>query len=83
MGLISPKKLRVSNLCQLKKTTLTDAERAKRIRQTAREAGTDNNPASFDRAFEKVVQPPKKQERLMWSRNSEGQLLQGCIVAAP
>jgi hypothetical protein len=38
-----------------KKTKLTDAERAKRIRETAREIGTDNDPASFDRAFEKVV----------------------------
>lgn len=40
-----------------KKTTLTDAERAKRIRETAREIGTDNDPDSFDRAFEKVVRP--------------------------
>ena len=40
-----------------KKTTLTDAERAKRIRETAREIGTDNDPASFDRAFKKVVRP--------------------------
>ena len=39
-----------------KKTTLTDAERAKRIRETAREVGADNDPASFDRAFEKVIQ---------------------------
>lgn len=38
-----------------KKTSLTDAERAKRIRETAREIGTDNDPASFDRAFKKVV----------------------------
>jgi hypothetical protein len=43
-----------------KKATLTDAERAKRIRETAREAGTDNDPASFERAFEKVVQPEKQ-----------------------
>jgi len=43
-----------------KKTTLTDTERAKRIRETAREAGTDNDPASFDRAFEKVIQSTKK-----------------------
>jgi hypothetical protein len=40
-----------------KKTTLTDAERAKRIRETAREIGTDNDPASFERAFDKVVRP--------------------------
>jgi hypothetical protein len=46
-----------------KKTNLTDAERAKRIRETAREIGTDNDPASFDRAFEKVVRPPPRPER--------------------
>jgi hypothetical protein len=40
-----------------KKTKLTDAERAKRIRETAREIGTDNDPESLERAFEKVVRP--------------------------
>ena len=40
-----------------KKTILSDAERAKRIRETAREHGTDNDPASFDRAFDRVVKP--------------------------
>lgn len=43
-----------------KKITLTDAERAKRIRETAREIETDNDPASFDRAFAKVVQTSKQ-----------------------
>jgi Domain of unknown function (DUF4411) len=38
-----------------KKTKLTDAERAKRIRETAREIGTDNDPESMERAFKKVV----------------------------
>jgi hypothetical protein len=38
-----------------KKTKLTDAERAKRIRETAREIGTDNDPESLERAFKKVV----------------------------
>jgi hypothetical protein len=38
-----------------KKTNLTDAERAKRIRETAREIGTDNDPESLERAFKKVV----------------------------
>jgi hypothetical protein len=42
-----------------KKTILTDAERAKRMRDLAREAGTDNDPASFDRAFDRVVRPPQ------------------------
>jgi hypothetical protein len=40
-----------------KKTTLTDAERAKRIRETAREIGTDNDPESLEMAFKKVVRP--------------------------
>jgi hypothetical protein len=40
-----------------KKTTLTDAERAKRIREIAREIGTDNDPESLERAFKKVVRP--------------------------
>jgi hypothetical protein len=38
-----------------KKTVLTDAERAKRIRETAREIGTENDPGVFERAFKKVV----------------------------
>jgi hypothetical protein len=38
-----------------KKMILTDAERAKRMRALAREAETDNDPASFERAFDKVV----------------------------
>jgi hypothetical protein len=40
-----------------KKTKLTDAERAKRIRETAREIGTDNDPKSLERAFDKIVRP--------------------------
>jgi hypothetical protein len=39
----------------VKKTILTDAERAKRIRETAREIGTDNDPESLEVAFKKVV----------------------------
>jgi hypothetical protein len=38
-----------------KKTMLTDTERAKRIRETAREIGTDESPEVFERAFNKVV----------------------------
>lgn len=38
-----------------KKTSLTDAERAKRIRETARELGTDDDPESLERAVKKVV----------------------------
>jgi hypothetical protein len=44
----------------VKKTLITDAERAKRIRETAREIETDNYPASFERAFERVVRTPSK-----------------------
>jgi hypothetical protein len=40
-----------------KKTVLPDAERRKRIRETAREIGTDNSPEAFDRAFKRVVTP--------------------------
>jgi hypothetical protein len=40
-----------------KKTILTDEERAKRIRETARELGTDNDPKALDRAFKKVIRP--------------------------
>lgn len=47
-----------------KQTKLTDAERAKRIRETAREVGTDNNPAAFDSAFAKVVQPPEQPTKI-------------------
>lgn len=40
-----------------KKETITDEERAKRIRETARDIGTSNDPASFERAVAKVVRP--------------------------
>jgi hypothetical protein len=43
-----------------KKHRIADAERAKRIRETAREIGTDNDPASFERAFSAVAKAPKK-----------------------
>jgi hypothetical protein len=45
-----------------KKASLPDAERAKRIRELAREAETENDPASFQRAFERVVRAPLKPE---------------------
>jgi hypothetical protein len=38
-----------------KKNQITDAERAKRIRETALEAETSNDPADFERAFSGVV----------------------------
>jgi hypothetical protein len=40
-----------------KKMKLTDWERAKRIRETAHEIGTDNDPEALERAFKKVVRP--------------------------
>ena len=43
-----------------KKQTLSDAERAKRMRALGREAEADNDPTSFDRAFDAVVKAPKK-----------------------
>jgi hypothetical protein len=49
-----------------KKIALTDAERAKRIREAAREHGTDNDPAAFERAFaavERGAQKSKKPEQ--------------------
>jgi hypothetical protein len=46
-----------------KKGGLTDAERAKRIRETAREVEADNDPASFERAFQAVVHAPKPTEK--------------------
>lgn len=47
-----------------KKTHLTDAERAKRIREAAEKAEASNDPKEFDRAFKRVAekrkdQPPK------------------------
>jgi hypothetical protein len=48
-----------------RKTSLTYAERTKRIREAAREHKTDNDPASFERAFAAVARgahKPKKPE---------------------
>jgi hypothetical protein len=42
-----------------KKHTLSEEERRKRIRETAREIGTSNDPKDFERAFKQVV-PSKK-----------------------
>jgi hypothetical protein len=48
-----------------KKSALTDPERAKRIREAAREHETNNDPDSFERAFATVARgthKPKKPE---------------------
>lgn len=39
-----------------------DPEQSKRFIETAREAETDENPDSFERAFKKVV-PPKSRPK--------------------
>lgn len=38
-----------------KKIVLTDEERAKRIRETAREIGTSNDAKDLEKAFKKVI----------------------------
>ena len=40
-----------------KKTAITDAERAKRMRELARKTEASNDPADLERALEKVVKP--------------------------
>jgi hypothetical protein len=42
-----------------KKHVLSDEERRKRLRETARALETSDDPKEFDRAFKKVVQPAK------------------------
>jgi ABC-type antimicrobial peptide transport system ATPase subunit len=42
-----------------KKHTLSEEERRKRIRETAREIGTSNDPKEFERAFKKVASSKK------------------------
>jgi hypothetical protein len=42
-----------------KKRTLTDAERAKRIHELAREAETSNDRKDFERAFQRIVKRPR------------------------
>jgi hypothetical protein len=70
-----------------KKTKLTDAERAKRIRETAREIGTDNDPESLERAFKKIVrQKGARQDRDAPKTSAPGRtsrLHQGLARACP
>lgn len=44
-------------LMPAKKTHLTDAERAKRIREAAKKAEASNDPKEFDRVFKAVIRP--------------------------
>jgi hypothetical protein len=46
-----------------KKSHPTESARAKRIREAAREHETDNNPASFERAFAAVAKGVRKLDR--------------------
>ncbi len=46
-----------------KQSKLTEADRAKRIREAAREHETDNDPASFERAFDAVTHKARKPNR--------------------
>jgi hypothetical protein len=46
-----------------KKATMTDAERAKRIRAAAREHETSNDPEAMEQAFKKVVSAKVKPTR--------------------
>lgn len=51
------------SLMPAKKQHITDEERAKRIRETAREFGTSNSPEDFERAFKRVIaSKPQKQK---------------------
>jgi hypothetical protein len=43
-----------------KKETISDAERAKRVRETAREIGADATREQFERTFKKIVPPKRK-----------------------
>lgn len=42
------------------KERLTDAERHKRFVEMAREVEASNDAKAFEKAFKKVVQPPRK-----------------------
>ena len=56
-----------------RKVSKADAERAKRIREAARESATDNDPASFERAFAAVARAskPKDAKRAGLKRTSD------------
>jgi hypothetical protein len=46
-----------------KKPKLTDAERHKRFLDMAREVEASDNAEDFERAFRKVVRPPRAKEK--------------------
>jgi hypothetical protein len=43
-----------------KKHTISEEERRKRLRDTARELGTSDDPKDFEKAFKKVLSPKSK-----------------------
>lgn len=43
-----------------KKHTISDEERAKRLKETARALETSNDPKDFERAFKRVVPVTRK-----------------------
>jgi hypothetical protein len=45
-----------------RKPKLTDAERHKRFLDVAREVEASDDPKDFDKAFDKVVAPPKSKD---------------------
>ncbi len=47
-----------------KKQVLSDEERRKRLRETARQLETSNDPQDFDRAFKKVTDKSVAKEEL-------------------
>ncbi len=46
-----------------KKSNLSETERAKRLREAARELGTSEDPKDLERALKKVVPVPGHQDR--------------------
>jgi hypothetical protein len=59
-----------------RKVSLPDENRAKRIRDTARNAETDNDPASFERAFARVVTTSAKSEEAMVTKETDDQFVE-------
>jgi hypothetical protein len=45
-----------------KKTKLSDEERRKRLREMAHTLETSDEPTDFEKAFKKVVPPPKRSQ---------------------
>jgi hypothetical protein len=54
---------KANHLSRRSKSKLTEAERAKRIREAARKAETSNDPADFERAFAVVSRAPKPKKQ--------------------